>query len=181
MSNPATSSGSLWTPDRLALAKRLYLEQGLTASQVVDRLGCGLTRSALLGKFHRLGLFKPGRRNADPEGVGAPSQPRLLPRAAAPPRRKIAITGRLPPPLPARPLPPLREVPLQGRPSSLAQLPPGGCHWPLDDPGFGRMDRTLFCAAPAGDHRYCSAHRALAFVPPKASVGQLWSSLRRYA
>ena len=176
----AAPAASLWTPDRLALAKRLYLEQGLTASQVVDHIGCGVTRSALLGKFHRLGLFKPVAGRAEPQG-GAPVQPKLRPRPVAPRRPKATITHRLPPPLPPRPLPPLREAPLQGEPSLLAHLPVGACHWPLDDPGPGGMDRTLFCAAPAGDHTYCSAHRALAFVAPKAAAGQLWSSLRRYA
>lgn len=45
------------------------------------------------------------------------------------------------------------------------------CKWPINDPGRGRMEETLFCQGrvEAGDTRYCKHHRdrALAAVQPK--------------
>ena len=43
-----------WTDDRVDLLKKLWSE-GLSASQIAGRLG-GVTRNAVIGKVHRLGL-----------------------------------------------------------------------------------------------------------------------------
>ncbi|HBH40786.1 MAG TPA: GcrA cell cycle regulator, partial [Rhizobiales bacterium] len=43
-----------WTDERVELLKKLWTE-GLSASQVAGRLG-GVTRNAVIGKVHRLGL-----------------------------------------------------------------------------------------------------------------------------
>ena len=53
-----------WTEDRVDVLKRLWLE-GLSASQIAKQLGGGVTRNAVIGKVHRLGL----------SGRAAPSQP----------------------------------------------------------------------------------------------------------
>lgn len=47
-----------WSPERIERLKTLWA-QGLTASQIADRLG-GVTRNAVCGKIDRLGL--PGRK-----------------------------------------------------------------------------------------------------------------------
>src|SRR5262252_3759409 len=52
-----------WTEERVALLKKLWLE-GLSASQIAKQLG-GVTRNAVIGKVHRLGL----------SGRATPSQP----------------------------------------------------------------------------------------------------------
>ena len=52
-----------WTDDRVANLKKLWLD-GLSASQIAKQLG-GVTRNAVIGKVHRLGL----------SGRAAPSQP----------------------------------------------------------------------------------------------------------
>ena len=52
-----------WTDERVALLKKLWLE-GLSASQIAKQLG-GVTRNAVIGKVHRLGL----------SGRATPSQP----------------------------------------------------------------------------------------------------------
>jgi GcrA cell cycle regulator len=44
-----------WTPERIDLLQRLWL-QGQTASQIAEQLGDGVTRNAVIGKAHRLGL-----------------------------------------------------------------------------------------------------------------------------
>jgi GcrA cell cycle regulator len=43
-----------WTEDRVELLKKLWAD-GLSASQIASRLG-GVTRNAVIGKVHRLGL-----------------------------------------------------------------------------------------------------------------------------
>ena len=52
-----------WTDERVELLKKLWLD-GLSASQIAKQLG-GVTRNAVIGKVHRLGL----------SGRAAPSQP----------------------------------------------------------------------------------------------------------
>ena len=65
-----------WTEDRVGALKKLWLE-GQSASQIAKTLGGGVTRNAVIGKVHRLGL----------SGRAAPSQPaRTTFRAAARPR-----------------------------------------------------------------------------------------------
>jgi hypothetical protein len=50
----------------------------------------------------------------------------------------------------------------------LCALPPGSCCWPLGDP----RDRDFhFCAAPAVEPPYCTHHRALAYLAPRAGSG----------
>ena len=43
-----------WTDERVSMLKKLWLE-GLSASQIAKQLG-GVTRNAVIGKVHRLGL-----------------------------------------------------------------------------------------------------------------------------
>ena len=47
-----------WTDERVALLKKLWME-GLSASQIAAELGEGVTRNAVIGKVHRLKLYKP--------------------------------------------------------------------------------------------------------------------------
>src|SRR5688572_2152409 len=51
----ATGSGLMtWTDERVELLKKLWAD-GLSASQIAGELG-GITRNAVIGKVHRLGL-----------------------------------------------------------------------------------------------------------------------------
>ena len=43
-----------WTEERVEMLKRLW-QEGLSASQIAGELG-GVTRNAVIGKVHRLGL-----------------------------------------------------------------------------------------------------------------------------
>src|ERR1700742_3151032 len=94
-----------WTEERVATLKKLWLE-GLSASQIAKQLG-GVTRNAVIGKVHRLGLS--GRAAPSPPARPAPSRPpprgfnpQPTPRPAAPAqpvvRRAVAVA-------PAQPLP----------------------------------------------------------------------------
>ena len=44
-----------WTDERVELLRKLWLE-GLSASQIAGELANGITRNAVIGKVHRLGL-----------------------------------------------------------------------------------------------------------------------------
>jgi GcrA cell cycle regulator len=64
-----------WTDDRVTVLKKLWLE-GLSASQIAKQLG-GVTRNAVIGKVHRLGLSgRPRPRNL-PVRSTRPRAPRV--------------------------------------------------------------------------------------------------------
>ncbi|HEX7885509.1 MAG TPA: GcrA family cell cycle regulator, partial [Phenylobacterium sp.] len=60
-----------WSEPRITTLRTLWLD-GLSASQIAKQLG-GVTRNAVIGKVHRLGL----------SGRGAPSAPGRAPRLSA--------------------------------------------------------------------------------------------------
>src|ERR1700712_446905 len=64
-----------WTDERIELLRKLWLD-GLSASRIAAELAGGVTRNAVIGKVHRLGLS--GRVKA-----AAPSAP-ARPRESAP-------------------------------------------------------------------------------------------------
>jgi GcrA cell cycle regulator len=145
-----------WTDPRVERLKSLWLE-GLSASQVARQLG-GVTRNAVIGKIHRMGLS--GR------AAGGNAAPRV----------RAARAGRIAPPPSGRLAPPPCErtrrepVALQfegpGRVSSMAGLHGHICKWPIGDP---RGAEFSFCglAAP-GDGPYCGDHHRRAHQPRKA-------------
>ncbi len=51
---------AVWTEDRINTLKRLWGE-GKSASQIANELACGVSRSAVIGKVHRLKLEKRAR------------------------------------------------------------------------------------------------------------------------
>ena len=53
-----------WTEERVELLKKLWAE-GLSASQIAAELG-GITRNAVIGKVHRLGLSGREKPAANP-------------------------------------------------------------------------------------------------------------------
>ena len=64
----------MWTDERVELLKKLWAE-GLSASQVAKQLG-GVTRNAVIGKVHRLGLS--GRATPSRPARARPQAPRTL-------------------------------------------------------------------------------------------------------
>ena len=148
-------NGPGWTSERIETLTRLW-NDGLSASQIADRLG-EVTRNAVIGKVHRLGLA--GRRTAL-------RQPRRTS-----PRRTGGRSGMRKPVLRSRPCPatPNRLPPAPAALMlSVAQLTAATCHWPIGDPrapGFG------FCGARAtpGDKQpYCATHRRFGHQPRRA-------------
>lgn len=61
-----------WTPTAEAEMKRLYVNEGKSASEVAKALGGGCTRNAVIGKAHRLGWMKEHRQKPAAVGLKAP-------------------------------------------------------------------------------------------------------------
>ena len=84
-----------WTDERVETLKRMWGE-GQSASQIAKELG-GVTRNAVIGKVHRLGLSnRAGSGTAAPaksapkEKAAAPSKPAPAPKPSAAPETKTA-------------------------------------------------------------------------------------------
>ena len=97
-----------WTDERIATLKKMW-EGGATASQIADELG-GVSRNAVIGKAHRLGLKarpSPVKAAAKAKKAAAKAKPAPKPAPApvqakpAPKSNKNAAGPRRPPPPPA--------------------------------------------------------------------------------
>src|SRR4051794_6082171 len=120
-----------WTDERVELLKKLWSD-GLSASQIAGRLG-GVTRNAVIGKVHRLGLS--GRATTSRMKSHRPrtraQQPRRLmkPRFANignPALRQLYLGDTEPYTPPAEEL----VIPLNER-KSIQTLTEACCRWPI--------------------------------------------------
>ena len=174
-----------WTDDRVEILKKMWGE-GQSASQIAKELG-GVTRNAVIGKVHRLGLSnrattgtaaKPDAKpkaEIKPKPAPKPEKPEMRTEAAAPPksnlpaRRQIIPAGQPLPPQPsaneisAEALANLAEVEKRARKLTLMQLTERTCKWPIGDPA---TEEFWFCGLPCQPGKpYCEAHTAVAFQP----------------
>ncbi|MEE2565865.1 GcrA family cell cycle regulator [Hyphobacterium marinum] len=146
-----------WTDERVEELKKLWAE-GQSASQIAKQLG-GVTRNAVIGKVHRLGLSgraapsRPARRPAaTPARTRAPSQP-----------AKPRVTARTEP-APAPKTKSLEPAPLpNGEFATVLTLKDSMCKWPIGDPATGDF---RFCGRRSDPGAaYCEAHAQLAYQP----------------
>lgn len=143
-------SASTWTDDRIEVLTKLWRD-GQSAAAIARSLG-GVTRNAVIGKVHRLGLS--GRRPPSRPGARRPQaaksearQPRLAgPRLGAPTSpTRVAVE--------APPLVGLTDMATVGR---------RACRWPIGDP----KDETFsVCGRPAARGAYCASHGRIAYRP----------------
>lgn len=91
-----------WTDERVETLKRMWAE-GQSASQIAKELG-GVTRNAVIGKVHRLGLSNRvgGKEEGEEEAVAAPAA--AAPKAESPKAEAPAAAPRAEPAA-ARPAP----------------------------------------------------------------------------
>ena len=138
-----------WTESRVADLKRLWAE-GESCSRVAAIMG-GLTRSAVIGKVHRLNLPKRKTKTVARVRETRPSSAYRKPRMFFTPRPK-------PEPKPA-PVPTVEPVSLDVK---LMDLGPRQCKWPHGDGPF------VFCghSRPFGEP-YCPYHAGRAFNIPE--------------
>ncbi len=143
-----------WNDERIDLLKKFWAE-GLSASQIASKMG-GVTRNAVIGKVHRLGL----------SGRAAPATPqrgRSFDRSFD----DFDEFGGAPTPKPIVPEPEfIAPVVLDGGDkATVATLKNNMCKWPIGDPA---TDDFHFCGQGTGTGKsYCAYHARLAFQPPQ--------------
>jgi GcrA cell cycle regulator len=153
-----------WSDDRVELLTKLWGE-GLSASQIAAALGGGVTRNAVIGKVHRLGLSgraKPGQNAAARPAKARPAAP--VPNLEG---------GRTPPRDPEQLMRPTLvadqrwdaeqvEIPVSQR-VSIMELRESTCRWPLGDPS---KPDFAFCGGRAVTGLpYCGHHCRIAYQP----------------
>jgi GcrA cell cycle regulator len=154
-----------WTDDRVELLTKLWGE-GLSASQIAAALGGGVTRNAVIGKVHRLGLS--GRAKPGANAAARPAKPRAV--SPTPPQLD---GGRTPPRDPEQLMRPTLvvedrwgveqiEIPESQR-VSIMELRDSTCRWPLGDPS---KPDFAFCGGRAvSGLPYCGHHCRIAYQP----------------
>ena len=149
-----------WTEERVELLKKLW-QDGLSASQIAAELG-GVTRNAVIGKVHRLGLSGRGQptssikrqRRTHSTGIRRVRQmitvgnlalkPDHLAEAEIRPRRNVVV-------------PIARKL-------SIFQLTEKTCKWPIGDPGH---EDFHFCGHDSLENLpYCEYHAGVAYQAP---------------
>jgi GcrA cell cycle regulator len=160
-----------WTDERVETLKKLWLD-GLSASQIAKQLG-GVTRNAVIGKVHRLGL----------SGRATPSQPqRPAFKAPRAPRPATASAPRRSAELSVPALPPRILYPEEPGSATVLTLGAHMCKWPIGDPS---SDGFTFCGRRSDkEGPYCVEHARVAYQPQqkkgRTSANELARSLRRY-
>ncbi|MBA5779211.1 GcrA cell cycle regulator [Stappia sp. F7233] len=161
-----------WTTERVDLLKKLWTD-GLSASQIAGELG-GVTRNAVIGKVHRLGLsgrakapapVQKARKIAKPAtgasgGSSLPSKGGMMPQSHGATALKMESA---PAPAPAPQERPVAElVPLSQR-ATILTLNERTCKWPIGDP---TSDDFYFCGHSSDPGvPYCAYHCRIAYQP----------------
>ena len=180
-----------WTDERVELLKKMWSE-GQSASQIAKELG-GVTRNAVIGKVHRLGLSNRAGGGSSASTAKADAKPKAAPKAkaepkpqpktepavkpapapetkaAVPARKQIIPAGQPLPPQPSaneispEALAKVNEVEKKAKKISLMELTERTCKWPVGDPA---TDNFWFCGLPVQQGKpYCEAHVGVAFQP----------------
>lgn len=145
-----------WTDHKVDKLKDLY-GMGWSCSMIAADLGDGITRNAVIGKIHRLGLerrgggshavVETGPRYTKARKPAAPSQ--MAPRKVV--RSSVEREN-------------LRCVEIEPRHISLIDLEPGDCRYPFGDGPF------THCGHPKMDGAsYCTPHFYLSIGPGTTS------------
>ncbi|WP_374653150.1 GcrA family cell cycle regulator [Dongia sp.] len=174
-----------WTEQRIEMLRKLW-GQGQTASQIATLLG-GVTRNAVIGKAHRLGLTgrpspikREGAESAAPRRKPAAQrrqQPAIAPMPA--PRHAVAPSAhqniQAPASVPAEtryaaPAPEIVETRIEPQvaavkapsaPRVAAGAGSKSCSWPVGDP---KQPGFHFCGDVAEPGRpYCAHHCTIAY------------------
>ena len=122
-----------WTEERIATLTKMW-ESGSTASQIAEELG-GVSRNAVIGKAHRLGLKSrpsPVKANDKPKAKGAKGKKPPAKAAAKPKARTASAKPAAARPAAAKPATASGGTPSQPLPNPTPNLPkivsvgPGG-------------------------------------------------------
>ena len=142
-----------WNEERVELLKKLWAE-GLSASQIAGKMG-GVTRNAVIGKVHRLGLS--GRATPAKPQRGCATEA-AKEETSAPFAHKEELTPVISEPEFSSPL-----VLDTGDMTTVTTLKNNMCKWPIGDPA---TDDFHFCGqSTTSGKSYCPYHAHMAFQP----------------
>jgi GcrA cell cycle regulator len=149
-----------WTDERVELLKKLW-QDGLSASQIAAELG-GVTRNAVIGKVHRLGLSGRG------QPTSSIKRQRRTHSTGVRRVRQMITVGNLAlksDQLPEADMRPRRNVVVPiARKLSIFQLTEKTCKWPIGDPG---QEDFHFCGHDSLENLpYCEYHAGVAYQAP---------------
>lgn len=159
-----------WNDERVESLKKLW-QEGLSASQIASRIG-GVTRNAVIGKVHRLGLA--GRATTSRMKSHRPRRVNVAAKPLRPQRTQRPANGNGNQAF--RDLyrmdveayvPPAEEVviPVAER-KYISTLTESCCRWPIGDP---QHEDFHFCGKKkVNGLPYCEIHARRAFQPPQA-------------
>ncbi len=184
-----------WTDERIEMLKKLWLE-GLSASQIAAELG-GVTRNAVIGKVHRLGLSGRAKSANSPQPRQRKPITKTTSAAASPSARSQGSTvgssasssisyasrgNAALKPIMLEELEiiavaeqkPEEVVVAMSRRVSIMELRDGVCRWPLGDP---MSVDFVYCGADSDKTEvYCTCHSRMAYQPTqdrrRAGVGR---------
>jgi GcrA cell cycle regulator len=150
-----------WTDERVELLKKLWSD-GLSASQIAAELG-GITRNAVIGKVHRLGLS--GRAKSTSTGAPRPRKtrsPSHMLRIGRSVRGNTALAHAYDIEADAEPELIDNIIPI-GQRRTILELNEQTCRWPVGDPGSTDF---FFCGGQTiTSLPYCAYHSRMAYQP----------------
>jgi GcrA cell cycle regulator len=141
-----------WSDADIRTVKTMW-RNGATATEIAAALGGSVTRGAVLGKIHRLGLKRAEQAQAKaPRAAGAKPAHKARPQSGAKPALVSAASSRVEQP----------SRPETSGPKPIWALGQCQCRWPignlLDPPG-------LFCAAVTVDgSSWCPVHEEMVYT-----------------
>lgn len=145
-----------WTEERIELLRRLWREE-FSASRIAQELG-GVSRSAVIGKIHRLGLQGRGQPTTSVKRQGRPRTSDGGLKSWRPPSLGNTALKAAPERL-GKPF--LPEVVPLAKKLPFARLTERTCKWPIGDP---RGEDFHFCGHDALEALpYCRYHSGIAY------------------
>jgi len=146
----------MWNTERIEAVKALWIG-GLSAAEIANKVG-GVTRNAVLGKLHRLGLT----RRENPQRGGGPTVTRRYASfRAQSTRHGVRKAEKLKPISFSDPQPIIEDV-SETPARRLLDLELYECRWPIGDP---RTPEFGFCGCKAAKpYGYCERHQAKAYA-----------------
>jgi GcrA cell cycle regulator len=127
-----------WTPERISILTAMW-ERGKTASFIAEKLGMGITRSAVIGKAHRMGLKKLSKRRQNEELKRLRGKA-LLAQAMGDCASVV----------------PIKENPPSKPTVKLSEIRNDQCHWIFGEPKGANSEMCGARAVPGRD--YCAYH-----------------------
>lgn len=149
-----TDRRSTWTQEASDICKQYWID-GMSAQLIGARMG--ISRNAVIGRMHRLGLTKMGPRRANQLKPGRPRKPRLSSLTGLP-----AVNGHYAPLYPM-PVPQVDDIARV----AFEDLEPHHCRFIPHEPkdGYCGLERV-----PGSS--YCAAHLHRCYVPVRVT-GQM--------